>query len=105
MKTGMTIRIGGLACVLGGVIGLGAGCEAEKGPAQKAGESVDNAVQKAKDAVSHMAGDSEKEGADALEEAPHQVSEGDGSPTNTASSVPGPGAADDFEWTPVADQR
>jgi hypothetical protein len=36
--------------MLGGLIAF-AGCEAEKGPAEKAGQSVDNAVQKAKDAV------------------------------------------------------
>jgi hypothetical protein len=61
MKTGMTARIAGLACVLGGAIALGAGCEAEKGPAEKAGEGVDKAVQKAKDAVD-PAGPAEKAG-------------------------------------------
>jgi hypothetical protein len=52
VKTGSTTRMAGLACVLGGLIAFGAGCEAEKGPGEKAGESVDNAVQKAKDTVS-----------------------------------------------------
>ena len=52
MKTGMTVRIAGLACVLGGAIALGAGCEAEKGPAEKAGESVDNAAKNVKNTVS-----------------------------------------------------
>jgi hypothetical protein len=52
MKTGLTARMTGLACVLGGLIAMGAGCEAEKGPAEKAGQSVDNAVQKAKDTIS-----------------------------------------------------
>jgi hypothetical protein len=51
MKTRLISRIAGLACVLGGAIALGAGCESEKGPAQKAGESVDKAVQDVKDAV------------------------------------------------------
>lgn len=51
MKIGPTARITGLACMLGGLIVLGAGCE-EKGPAEKAGASVDNAVQSAKDTVS-----------------------------------------------------
>lgn len=61
MKTGSTTRIAGLACVLGGLIAFGAGCEAEKGPGEKAGESVDKAVQKAKDAVD-PAGPAEKAG-------------------------------------------
>ncbi len=52
MKTGMTARILGLACVLGGAIALGAGCEAEKGPGEKAGESVDNAAKNVKNAIS-----------------------------------------------------
>jgi hypothetical protein len=52
MMTGLTRRITALTCVLGGVLALGAGCEAEKGPAEKAGASVDKAVQDAKDAVS-----------------------------------------------------
>jgi hypothetical protein len=41
--------------------GLGAGCEAEKGPAQKAGEKVDSAVQNAKDRLD-PAGPAEKAG-------------------------------------------
>jgi hypothetical protein len=41
--------------------GLGTGCEAEKGPAQKAGEKVDSAVQKAKDKLD-PAGPVEKAG-------------------------------------------
>ena len=51
MKTTPT-RIAGLACVLGGALALGAGCDSEKGPGEKAGEKVDQAVQKAKDTVS-----------------------------------------------------
>ena len=51
MKPGLSKKIT-LACMLGGSIGLAAGCEAEKGPAEKAGENVDKAVQKAKDTVS-----------------------------------------------------
>jgi hypothetical protein len=38
--------------VLGGALVLGAGCEAEKGPAEKAGEKVDQAVKNANDAIS-----------------------------------------------------
>jgi hypothetical protein len=41
--------------------GLGTGCEAEKGPAQKAGEKVDSAVQNAKDRLD-PAGPAEKAG-------------------------------------------
>jgi hypothetical protein len=52
MKTRLTSRILGLACVLGGAIALGTGCESEKGPAEKAGESVDRAAQKVKDTIS-----------------------------------------------------
>jgi hypothetical protein len=52
MMNRRTTRIAGLAGVLGGLIALGAGCEAEKGPAEKAGANVDSAVQKAKDTVS-----------------------------------------------------
>jgi hypothetical protein len=52
MKTGMTARILGLACVLGAAIALGAGCETEKGPAEKAGENVDKAAQDVKNTVS-----------------------------------------------------
>jgi hypothetical protein len=52
MKTGTTMRIAGLACMLGGAIALGAGCESEKGPAEKVGESVDKAAQKVKDTIS-----------------------------------------------------
>ena len=51
MKTTLT-RLAGLACVLGGVLALGAGCDSEKGPAEKAGEKVDQAAQNVKDAVS-----------------------------------------------------
>ncbi len=60
MKTRSTTRIAGLVCGLDVAIALGAGCE-EKGPAEKAGESVDNAVQKAKDTVSPP-GSAEKAG-------------------------------------------
>lgn len=52
MKIRFTSRILGLSCLLGGVIALGAGCESEKGPGEKAGEKVDKAVQSAKDTVS-----------------------------------------------------
>jgi hypothetical protein len=41
--------------------GFGIGCEAEKGPAQKAGEKVDSAVQNAKDRLD-PAGPAEKAG-------------------------------------------
>jgi hypothetical protein len=41
--------------------GLGAGCEAEKGPAQKAGENIDSAAQKVKDKLD-PAGPAEKAG-------------------------------------------
>ena len=51
MKTTLT-RLAGLACVLGGALALGAGCDSEKGPAEKAGEKVDQAAQNVKDAVS-----------------------------------------------------
>jgi hypothetical protein len=61
MKTGMTARLAGLACVLSGAIALGTGCEAEKGPGQKAGEAVDNAAQKASDAITQP-GPGEKAG-------------------------------------------
>jgi hypothetical protein len=61
MKTRMTMRIAGLAGVLGGLVAVGAGCESEKGPAQKAGEAVDNAAQKAKDAITQP-GPAEKAG-------------------------------------------
>ncbi len=50
MKIGLNTRIAGLACVLGGALALGAGCE--KGPAEKAGEKVDQGIQNAKDAIS-----------------------------------------------------
>ena len=52
MKTRLTTRIVGLACVLGGAIALGAGCESEKGPAEKAGENVDRAARDVKDTIS-----------------------------------------------------
>ena len=52
MKTRLTTWIVGLACVLGGAIALGAGCESEKGPAEKAGESVDRAARDVKDTIS-----------------------------------------------------
>ena len=52
MRIGSTQRLAALAGALGVAITLGAGCESEKGPAEKAGASVDNAVQKAKDTVS-----------------------------------------------------
>ncbi len=51
MKTWSTTRIAGLVCGLGVAMALGAGCE-EKGPAEQAGQNVDNAVQKAKDTIS-----------------------------------------------------
>jgi len=52
MKTRYIMRIAGLACVLGGMIVLGAGCESEKGPGEKAGESVDRAARDVKDTIS-----------------------------------------------------
>ena len=51
MKTTLT-RLAGLACVLGGALALGAGCDSEKGPAEKAGEKVDQAAEKVKDTIS-----------------------------------------------------
>ncbi len=51
MKTRST-TLAGLAFVLAGAFTLGAGCESEKGPAEKAGESIDKGAQKVKDAVS-----------------------------------------------------
>ena len=51
MKTRST-TLAGLAFVLAGAFTLGAGCESEKGPAEKAGEKIDNAAKDAKDAVS-----------------------------------------------------
>lgn len=52
MKSGAWTRSAGLAGVLGGAMILGAGCEAEKGPAEKAGENVDKAATKVKDTIS-----------------------------------------------------
>ena len=52
MAIGSTKRVAALAGVLGVAITLGAGCDSEKGPAEKAGANVDNAVQKAKDTIS-----------------------------------------------------
>ncbi len=51
MKTRST-TLAGLAFVLAGAFTLGAGCESEKGPAEKAGEKIDKAAKDAKDAVS-----------------------------------------------------
>ncbi len=51
MKT-TVMRLAGLACVLGGALALGAGCDSEKGPAEKAGEKVDQAAEKVKDTIS-----------------------------------------------------
>jgi hypothetical protein len=50
MTTRLTTRIAGLACVLGGAIALGTGCE--KGPAEKAGAKVDQGIQDVKDTIS-----------------------------------------------------
>jgi hypothetical protein len=50
MKTGLNVRIAGLACVIGGAMALGAGCE--QGAGEKAGAKVDQAVRDAKDTVS-----------------------------------------------------
>lgn len=52
MKTRTSARFAGLGCVLAGALALGAGCESEKGPAEKAGENIDSAAQKVKDTVS-----------------------------------------------------
>jgi hypothetical protein len=52
MKIPFATKIAGLACVLGGAIALGAGCEAEKGPAEKAGAGVDRAARDVKDTIS-----------------------------------------------------
>ena len=48
--------------VLAGAFVLGAGCESEKGPAEKAGEKIDNAAKDAKDTLSPPAGPAEKAG-------------------------------------------
>jgi len=48
-----------LACLLLGMLAVGAGCE--KGPAEKAGAKIDEGVQKAKDAID-PAGPAEKAG-------------------------------------------
>ena len=61
MKTRST-TLAGLAFVLAGAFTLGAGCESEKGPAEKAGEKIDKAAKDAKDAVSPPAGPAEKAG-------------------------------------------
>lgn len=53
-------RLAPLALALAGLVGLASGCE-EKGPVQKAGESVDKGIDKAKDAVTG-AGPGEKAG-------------------------------------------
>ncbi|MHC5542340.1 hypothetical protein ACYOEI_29300 [Singulisphaera rosea] len=53
-------KTGPLALLLVGALAFGAGCE-EKGPAEKAGESIDKGVQDAKDAV-NPAGPVEKAG-------------------------------------------
>jgi hypothetical protein len=50
-----------LAAVLLGVVVPFAGCEAEKGPAEKAGRAIDKGVQDAKDAVTNP-GPGEKAG-------------------------------------------
>jgi hypothetical protein len=59
MKTGFNARIAGLACVLGGAMALGAGCE--QGPGEKAGAKVDQAVRDAKDKL-NPPGPAEKAG-------------------------------------------
>jgi hypothetical protein len=61
MKTRST-TLAGLAFVLAGAFTLGAGCESEKGPGEKAGEKIDQAAKDAKDAVSPPAGPGEKAG-------------------------------------------
>ena len=43
-------KLTGFAFVLGGAVFFGAGCES-KGPAQRAGENVDQGIQNVKDAV------------------------------------------------------
>ncbi len=48
------------ALLVGSIVGF-TGCEAEKGPAQKAGESVDKGIQNAKDAITNP-GPGEKAG-------------------------------------------
>ncbi len=52
MKNKRTTRIAGLACVLVGAMALGAGCESEEGPAEKAGASVDRAARDVRDTIS-----------------------------------------------------
>jgi hypothetical protein len=61
MKTRST-TLAGLGFVLAGAFVLGAGCESEKGPAEKAGAKIDNAAKDAKDALSPPAGPAEKVG-------------------------------------------
>jgi hypothetical protein len=51
MKTRST-TLAGLAFVLAGAFTLGAGCESEKGPAEKAGEAIDKGAQNVKDTIS-----------------------------------------------------
>jgi hypothetical protein len=43
-------KLTGFGLLLGGAVFLGTGCES-KGPAQRAGESIDQGIQNAKDAV------------------------------------------------------
>ena len=50
-----------LAAVLLGVVVPFAGCEAEKGPAERAGQAIDKSVQDVKDAVTNP-GPAEKAG-------------------------------------------
>lgn len=54
-------RLTGLAALLLGTATIITGCEEPKGPAEKAGENVDKAVQDAKDAV-NPPGPAEKAG-------------------------------------------
>ncbi len=61
MKNRFT-TLAGFSFVLAGAFVLGAGCESEKGPAEKAGEKIDNAAKDAKDTLSPPAGPAEKAG-------------------------------------------
>jgi hypothetical protein len=47
----MRTQFTGLAFILAGALALGAGCES-KGPAEQAGERIDQGVQNAKDTIS-----------------------------------------------------
>jgi len=63
MKLSHLLSIGALAIILGG---SAVGC-AEKGPAEKAGESLDDAMKNAQESVQDAAKDAQKAAEDAKE--------------------------------------